>query len=418
MTHRPDLPIEGVVESPFDMLPVDVATQIILEKTPVLEAEEVDVLEAAGRVLAEDLVAASDMPSAPVAAVDGYAVLVDDPSPRRKVVAEVGAGWPPDFRLGYGEAAHVMTGAVLPPGTQAVVMVEHVNRQGSWIEILQAAPKGANIGQPGSDFHAGQKILEAGTRLGPAEIGLAAQLGRARLRVYRKPRVAVMATGDELLAPGEPERPGAIRDSNSYSLYCSVLEAEAVPVWLGRVRDDTTVLREALVTGLSQADVIVTSGGVSMGTRDLIKPLLKELGTIHFGRVAIKPGKPLTFATVGSKLAFGLPGYPVSALVTFEVLVRPALLKMQGRRDIFRPCVEVRVEHSLVRPKDRREYHRAIAAWRDGEIWARSTGNQKSSRLLSLAGANALLVLDPDTSPIDAGSKVSALLIGPLRAGQ
>ncbi len=415
MHKRPDLPLEGIVESPYEMLPVEEALSIILSRTPVLGAEEVDLVSATGRVLAEDIVAHHDLPPAPVAAVDGYAILVEDSSPRRQVVAEVGAGWPPNFRLRPGQAAHVMTGAVVPEGTEAVAMVEHVNRQGNVIELLQSVPKGANIAPAGTDIRAGQKVLDRGTVLGPAEIGLAAQLGRGRLRVYRKPVVAVMATGDELLGPEEPERPGSIRDSNSYSLLSAAFLADSVPLWLGRVRDDEEALRRALLKGFAEADAVVTSGGVSMGTRDLIKPLLMEFGTIHFGRVAIKPGKPLTFATVGDKLAFGLPGYPVSALVTFEVLVRPALLKMQGRRDIFRPTVEVRVEEEIPLPRDRREYHRAVAYWRDGEIWARSTGSQKSSRLLSMAGANALLVLDPADGRLSAGQRVMALLVGPLR---
>jgi molybdopterin molybdotransferase len=416
MPARPDLPFEGIVESPYALLPVEEALNIILAHTPVLGTEQVELLQATGRVLAEDIVAQHDLPATPVAAVDGYAVLVDDPSPRREVVAEVGAGWPPGFQLAPGQAAHVMTGAVLPEGTEAVVMVEHVNRQGRWIELLQRPTRGANMAPPGSDIKADQKVLEVGTVLGPAEIGLAAQLGRARLTVFLRPRVAIMATGDELLGPEEPERPGAIRDSNSFSLVSAVLLADAIPIWLGRVRDDEDELRKALLRAFAEADAVVTSGGVSMGTRDLIKPLLQEIGTIHFGRVAIKPGKPLTFGTVHQKLAFGLPGYPVSALVTFEVLVRPALIKMQGRRDIFRPRVEVRLDHDLPRPRDRREYHRAVAFSREGEIWARSTGNQKSSRLLSLAGANALIELDPGEDGIKAGERVRALLVGPLQS--
>lgn len=415
MSKRSDLPVEGIVESPYEMLPVDEALRIILSFTPVLGTEHVDLLNATGRVLAKDIIAPADLPAAPVAAVDGYAILVDDPSPTRKVVAEVGAGWPVDLHLAPGQAAHVMTGALLPPGTEAVVMVEHVHRRGEWIEILQPPTRGANIAPAGIDVKAGQKVLEAGTVLGPAEIGLAAQLGTAQLEVYRRPRVAVMATGDELLGPEEPERPGAIRDSNSYSLVSAVSLANAVPILLGRVRDDEQELRQVLMKGLEESDALVTSGGVSMGTRDFIKPLLNEIGTIHFGRVSLKPGKPLTFATVGKKLAFGLPGYPVSALVTFEVLVRPALLKMQGWTNLFRPTVEVRLEHDVPLPRDRREYHRAIAFWHKGEIWARSTGNQKSSRLLSLATANALLQLDPGEGRVPAGERVKALLIGPLR---
>ncbi len=259
----------------------------------------------------------------------------------------------------------------------------------------------------------GELVLARGTPLGAAEIGLLATVGRVRIQAYRRPLVAVLATGDEVHEPDAPLSAGGIRDSNRYTLLAAAREAGCATISLGIARDDAALQRAAILAGLERADVLLTSGGVSMGTRDLIKPLLAELGTVHFGRIAFKPGKPTTFATVRDKLVFGLPGYPVSSLVSFEVFVRPALRRMQGDTRPDRPRISVVLRDPIQSSDDRPEYQRAIVAWEDGRLVARSTGAQGSSRLLSLRGANALLLVPASGKTHAPGEEMEALLTGP-----
>ena len=234
-------------------------------------------------------------------------------------------------QLRKGTAVYIMTGGTLPLEADAVVMVEEVEQTDGRAVLHHRPARGENVHPPGMDLTRGQHILAAGSRIGAAEVGLLATVGCARVPVYRRPRVAVLATGDELVEPHQTPPPGSVRDSNRYALMAAVEDAGAEVVWHAHARDDEQELERAMREGLAAADVLITSGGVSMGTRDLIKPLLERMATIQFGRVSFKPGKPLTFATTDdNKLAFGLPGFPVSSLVTFEVFVRPALLKLGG----------------------------------------------------------------------------------------
>ena len=230
-----------------------------------------------------------------------------------------------------------MTGGVLPPGADAVVMVEDTEERDSVVAIKTSPKAGDNVQAAGLDAKRGQVVLEAGRRIGPAEVGMLATVGRTRVKVYPKPRVAVLATGDEVVEPEEEPPVGYVRDSNRYAVIAAATEAGGEVVWSGHANDDEATLAQAMRDALAVADVLITSGGVSMGTRDLIKPLFAELGEVHFGRIAFKPGKPLTFASVqragrGRRTLFGLPGFPVSSLVTFEVFVRPALRRLQGLR--------------------------------------------------------------------------------------
>jgi len=265
------------------------------------------------------------------------------------------------------------------------------------------------------DLARGQSVLCRGTRIGAAEVGLLATVGCARVPVFRKPRVAVLATGDELVEPQETPPPGSVRDSNRFALMAAAEDAGAEVVWQAHARDDEAELEQAMRQGLAAADVLLTSGGVSMGTRDLIKPLLEKMATIHFGRVSFKPGKPLTFATTAEgKLAFGLPGFPVSSLVTLEVFVRPALLKLGGAERVLRPRVEVVLEHDIRPDAVRLEYQRATVTWQDQHFVARTTGLQSSSRLMSIVGANALLEIGPGSEPLAKGTMVQALLLANL----
>ena len=403
--------------SPYPMVSVEDALEAILSHTPVLDPEEVDIDHALGRVLAETVIASDDMPPFDASAVDGYAVIAADGAQPRRVLSEITAGRADELVVEPGTAMRIMTGAPVPAGADAVVMVEQTTESDGVVTLESVPRPGDSVHRRGQDVFIGQDVLSPGTVLGAAEIGLLATVGRTRVRVYRRPVVAVLSTGDELIEPDQTLRPGSIRDSNRYALLASVREAGGEPISLGRVRDDEAEQEALIRAGLRRADVVLTSGGVSVGSRDLIKPILRRIGTIHFGRISFKPGKPTTFATVDGKLVFGLPGFPVSSLVSFEVFVRPSLRKMQGHQRVQRPMIRVGLEHPINPSPDRVEFQRAIVRWHDGRLVARSTGSQRSSRLLSLAGANALLRIAPGTEPIPAGGQTDALLVGEVVSG-
>lgn len=401
-------------EARYGILPVAEALQIVRDHTPRLTTERVHTVSAVGRILAERVVSREQMPPFAASTVDGYAVIATDTAEWRQVARDVLAGQTDTARVEPGVAMRIMTGAPLPPGSDAVVMFEDTDEQGSRVRLTRPVKAGDNVRPIGVDLEIGQTILNAGTPIGPAEVGLLATVGVAEIAAHRRPRLAVLSTGDELVEPDEAPRPGAIRDSNRYALLAAAAEAGADAISMGMVRDDESAQRERIRAALDAADVVITSGGVSVGSRDLVKPILEGLGTVHFGRIALKPGKPLTFATVGEKLVFGLPGNPVSALVTFEVFVRPTLLRMQGHARPERARVAVEVEHALGKTRDRTEYQRAVVRWTGERLVARSTGSQISSRLISMAGANALLEIEPGEGTVPAGSRVSALLVGPI----
>jgi molybdenum cofactor synthesis domain-containing protein len=402
-------------ESPYPMVPIEEAQRIIAAQIVPLPAEELGSLAAEGRVLAEDIYAPEDMPDVPKASVDGYALRAEDGVSARRVLAELTAGGAEGVSLEPGTAARIMTGAPLPDGADAVIMVEQTEESDGIVQVKQAVKSGDYLLAVGQDISAGELVLTRGTLLGPAEIGLLATIGRVRVPVYRRPVVAVLATGDEVREPDAPASRGGIRDSNRYTLMAAAREAGCETISLGIARDDEQTQRQAILDGLERADVLLTSGGVSMGTRDLIKPLLAELGTVHFGRIAFKPGKPTTFATVRDRLAFGLPGYPVSSLVSFEVFVRPALRRMQGDARPERPRVRVSLTAPITSSPERPEYQRALVSWENGRLVARGTGAQGSSRLLSMLNANALLIVPSDGRTHAAGEELEALLVGPLR---
>jgi molybdopterin molybdotransferase len=409
-------------ESPYPMAPIEEAQRIIAAHVAPLGIEEIDCRSispyeltlADGRVLAEEVFSGEALPDVPKAAVDGYALRAEDGLARRRVLGELTAGGAGQVVIAPGTAARIMTGAPLPDGADAVIMVEQTDERDGVLEIRQPINAGDSVHAIGQDIARGELVLTRGTSLGAAEIGLLATVGRVRVAAYRRPVVAVLATGDEVYEPDAPASKGGIRDSNRYALMAAAREAGCETISLGIARDDEAVQRAAILGGLERADVLLTSGGVSMGTRDLIKPLLAELGTVHFGRIAFKPGKPTTFATVRGKLVFGLPGYPVSSLVSFEVFVRPALRRLQGDARPDRPRARVTLGDTIQAPPDRPEYQRAVVAWQDGQLVARSTGAQGSSRLLSLRGANALLLVPGDGRTYPRGTQLDALLTGPL----
>jgi molybdenum cofactor synthesis domain-containing protein len=359
--------------------------------------------------------------------MDGFAVLAEDHSPWREILGDQMAGRVQDLEVTPGTAVRITTGAPLPKGADAVVQVELTEPAEDHVIIHdENVSPGQNVRPVGVDLRKGDLLLPAGTVLGPPEIGLVAGFGQIPVTVHRRIRVSVLSTGDELVEPGQPLGPGQIRDSNRFSLIAALRGEGADVVWSGKAPDEREPLRALLEERIAASDVVVTSGGVSMGELDLVKALMGELTgvRVHVRRVFMKPGKPFTFATAerfdpteGTPpvLIFGLPGNPVSALAGFEVFIRPALATLSGKRSIDRPKVPVRLTEET-RPSDRIEYQRAIVrVGQDGRLEAATTGSQASSRLVSFVGANALLEISPRSEPYASGEIVTALLTGPLR---
>ncbi len=398
--------------SAYPLVDVSDAAELVLEHTQVLGTEMVALVECSGRVLAEDLVAPAALPAFPSSAVDGYAVRAADAGKSLQVVGESAAGRPFESPVEPGAALRILTGGVVPDGADCVVMVEDVELRGDLVKVPEGLVAGQNFHAPGADLRAGERVLQAGVVLGAAEIGLAAALGLPELPVGRRPRVALLSTGDELVEVGKALGRGQIPDSNRWALLAALRDAGAEVRLLGIGPDEPDALRRLVVEALAGADVLVTSGGVSVGTHDLIKPLLESLGEVHVGRVKLKPGKPFTFATLPKgKVAFGLPGFPVSSLVTFEVFVRPALRKMQGHALLQRPTLPVRLAYDARATADRTEYQRVTLRREGPELVASSTGSQSSSRLMSLAGAHALVRIPPGDQGIGQGTIVEAMIL-------
>ncbi len=406
----------SILSVPADSISVEEALRRVLDAAPILQPAPVPLAEAGGLVLAEAIVADEDLPPFPAATMDGYAVVAADGAGWRELIGEQLAGYDAGLAVRPGTVARITTGSPLPPGADAVVMVERTTEREGRVEIGQDLIEvGENIRPIGVDMARGQQVLAAGTIIGPAEMGLLASLGIAEPIVHPRPRVAVLSTGDELVEPWETPGPGQIRDANRYALGVALAELRLPVVRSTIAPDEERATRASLLDALAVADMLITSGGVSMGQRDLVKGLLDELATVRFGRLFMKPGKPLHFATVADeKLIFGLPGNPVSALVGFEIFVRPALLKLAGHRQPTRPRISVELAHPIT-PGDRPEFQRAtVRQGPDGRLVATTTGAQGSSRLASLVGANALLALPARREPFEAGEKVEAILTGAL----
>ena len=399
------------------MLHPDEARAIVLRYAQPLPSERVPLDYAGGRVLARPLVASQSLPPFRASTMDGFAVRHDDKTEERRIIPGGLAGVVQESTVEPGTAARIMTGAPVPDGADAVVQVERTLVDGNRLRITDGLLlAGDNIRPVGADMVEGETVLPAGIRLEPAHLGLLASLGWASVDVGGRPRVAVFSTGDEVVAPDVEPGPGQIRDANRFSLSQSVSDAGGCVVLSRHIPDDETEVRSAFTTAIETADVIVTSGGVSMGDRDLVKALLGEFADVHFRRVFMKPGKPLNFATVGPKLVFGLPGNPVSSLVSFRMFAVPALNVMQGRSEERVDVVPV-VLTETIQPSDRIEYQRAVVSVAaDGRLTARSTGSQQSARLQSFVGANGYLVVPPSDQVIPAGSVIDAMLTAPPKA--
>ncbi|HLX58327.1 MAG TPA: gephyrin-like molybdotransferase Glp [Ktedonobacteraceae bacterium] len=401
------------------MISVEEALTRMLAEISPLTVTHIPLHEALGLVLAEDIIAREDIPPFANSAMDGFALLSKDSRPRDgqparlRVTGTIAAGYVSEHAVTGGTAMRIMTGAPVPPGADAVIQVE-LTRSDSpdsdWVELLEPVEPGNNIRPAGEDMRDGQIVLARGTEVGPWEIGILATLGWATVPVIRRPRVAILGTGDEVIDIDQPLRPGKIRNSNSYLLEAAVRRAGAIAHRLGIARDTVESLREKFAEAM-QSDLIITSGGVSVGDFDLVKDIMSEQGAINFWRINMRPGKPVAFGHIGHAPLLGLPGNPVSAAVTFELFGRPVIRKMLGHTRLLRQQIEVIVEDGVSDRAMRRHYVRAQVAWRDGHFVARTTGNQGSNIMTSLLNANALLIVPEGGAVVHPGDSARAMML-------
>ena len=403
----------------YPMLSVEEAAELLLGYFHVLEPETVPVLESLGRVLAEDVCSDMDIPPHDNTAMDGYAVQAADTvgasgqAPKRlRIIGDLAAGYVSETVVTRGTAIRIMTGAPIPPGADAVIEFEETGRDGDWVDVRKAVSVAANIRAAGEDVRKGALVLHQGSRIRPQELGMLATLGRKQVQVIRRPRVAILATGDEVVEIDAPLLPGKIRNSNSYSNAAQVLAAGGVPVMLGIAHDQIEELTAKIRSGLAQGvDLFITSGGVSVGDFDVVKQVLATEGEMTFWRVRMKPGKPLAFGRISSVPLLGLPGNPVSAMVSFEMFARPAILKMQGFAEWRRPMIEVTLVDEIRRKDSRRHYVRVRVEEQEGRYQAYLTGDQGSGILSSMVEANGLAVIPEDWPSAAAGSRVQVMML-------
>jgi len=397
------------------------ALRIVLDHAPLLGAETIAVADARGRVLADGVRSNRRLPPCDNSAMDGFAVRSADLAAasadhpvQLEVVCEIAAGGSAERALCAGQAARILTGAPIPPGSDAVVRQEDTTRDGDRVMVVVAPAPRANIRDAGEDVDIGDQVLDAGALVGPAEIGMLASLGRSVVSVHQRPRVAILSGGDELVETDGDTSGGRIVASNSYSIAAQCLEVGAVPVYLGIARDTPEDIERRLRAGL-RADLLVSSAGVSVGDRDYLRGVLEKLGcSLLFWGVKMKPGYPLAFGRFeggGGPLVFGLPGNPVSAMMTFEQFVRPALRKMGGRRSLFRPTLRARLGERLQKQDGRLHFVR-VELERDGEeVVARSTGNQGSGVLRSMLLARGLLIFPAEASELREGDSATVQIL-------
>jgi molybdopterin molybdotransferase len=403
------------------VIPLDEARARVLAGCSPGTPTSVHLRDALGLVLAEDVTSTEAVPPFASSAMDGYAVraadvaLARETAPARlKVIGTLAAGAAPTTPVGTGEALRIMTGAPFPPGADSVAIVETTRSTGDEVEIMVPAELGAHIRPAGQDLADGQPVFRAGTRLGPGHIGVLASIGRERVAVFAAPVVGVLSTGDELIEGGVTLGPGQIRDSNRYTLIGLLRRDGFVAVDLGIARDVESDIRTRIEDGCGRCDAVLTSGGVSMGDFDYVKKILDELADMAWMQVAIRPAKPFAFGVVGTTPVFGLPGNPVSSMVSYELLARPGLRRLAGYPDdaLVRPSVAAIADDTLRRPPDSRvTYSRVNASvLADGRTHVRLTGGQASNLLWPMAMANALAVLPPGPGA-EAGDEVDVLVL-------
>ena len=400
------------------MISVVEARRIILEHTRPVGTEEVPLLDSLGRTLAQEVNANDNIPPFDNSAMDGYAVLSEDVAQAShqapvvlEVVDDVPAGCVAQRELKKGETVRIMTGAPVPRGADCVVMVERTRRADTKVEIFENTQTGRNIRQAGEDIRRGERVLNKGRIIGPAEMGLLSSLGVDYVSVVKVPQIGILATGDDLVEIGEELTPGKIRNSNTYSLFGLVKDAGGAPCCLGVAKDNKDNLFTKIVKGLTN-EILLISGGVSVGDYEFVKEVMADLGSgIKFWKVAMRPGKPLAFGVLNGTPVFGLPGNPVSSMISFEVFVRPALLKMLGRKEDDRKEVDVVLEEDIKKKNGLRYFLRAQTRWEDGEYHTRTTGPQGSGILKSMALANSLMILPEDEEFVEKGKRVKVIFI-------
>ena len=411
------------------MISVEEALDKILSNISVLEPERKPIMESLGQVLAEDVYSDIDIPPLDNSAMDGYAVQwesirgANSSQPKvLKIIGEVAAGYISSQEVTPGTAIRIMTGAPVPAGADTIVQFEDTDEEvrkaaGQSLDeigILLEVAKGSNIRRAGEDVARGSLVLAKEAMLRPQEIGVLASLGRAEALVIRRPVIAILATGDELVDVGQSLPPGRIYNSNAYSIAAQVRHYGGIPHILGIATDERRALSEKIAQGMD-SDLLLTSGGVSTGDYDIVKDVLANLGEISFHTVRMKPGKPLAFGILehnGKRVPhLGFPGNPVSTMITFEQFARPAILKMMGKKNLAKPTVTAISESRFKNTDGRRLYARAIVREEDGQYYARSTGPQGSGILTSMSRANGLLIVPEDVESVEVGDKVSVQML-------
>ncbi len=394
-------------------MPVGKAREVIARfLEPVSAVERVAVRGGLGRVLAEDIVSPLDVPAHDNSAMDGYAVRFSDlkssGETSLKVIGNAFAGAPYSGAMRTGECVRIMTGGIVPAGADTIVMQEHVKVAGDQVMIGTGHRKGQNLRRAGEDLAAGQVALRRGSELRPAEIGLVASLGIGEVAVYRRLRVAFFSTGDELVSIGTVPQEGQIYDSNRYTIYGMLERLGCEVIDMGVVRDDPALLENAFAQAAGAADVVITSGGVSVGEADFVKDLLNKLGEVVFWKIAMKPGRPLAYGKIAGAHFFGLPGNPVSVMVTFYQFVRDALLRLSGRDPVpALPTFKVPCTTTLKKAPGRTEFQRGVLARDASGAWSvRVTGEQGSGILRSMSEANCFIILPTEQGNVAAGTLV------------
>ncbi len=403
------------------MRQVDEVRKWILDRVPILQPIELPLQEAQGCVLAGDVSAQLDLPPFSSSAMDGFAVRSADVAEataqnpvRLRIVGRVAAGQQPDATVGLDEAIRIATGAPVPAGADTIVPVEDTTLEGESVLILRGNAQGSFIRPAGQDVKAGTVLVPKGRRVSAPELGLLASAGYSSVLVHPRPRVVIISTGDELVEPGRPASFGLIRDSNAFTLFGGLREAGAEPFMGGIVRDDVEQLRETVLGLAIRADCFISSGGVSVGERDVVKKAFFRRGDIEFYKVAMQPGMPQGFGAIEGKPYWGLPGNPVSVFVSFEVFIRPALLKMMGRSDIFRPEVSAILETDVSGPTERMVFARVRVTRLGGEWHAASTGPGQSNLISTVAKANGLAIIPQGVGTMPAGAKARVMLFRAL----
>lgn len=395
------------------MLSFDEASRRLLARARLTDPAPVNLADALGRVLAEPrVVAAVDVPPFANSAMDGFALRSADAPGTLRVVGEVRAGTGSLPEVGPGEAVRIMTGAPLPPGADTVLPIEEAIDDDATVTV-PAAPSGLHVRAAAHDTRAGDEICLA-EALTPASIGVLASLGLGEVQVRRRPLVAILATGDELVGPGEPLEPGQIHDVNAVALAAAVVDAGGVALPLPRVRDQAGSIQQALTRAARDADLVVTSGGVSVGQHDYVRAVLEQYGSLDFWRIAVQPGKPLAVGELGGVTVIGLPGNPVSALVTFELFVRPLIRAMQGMSGDGRHHLRARATERMPKDPDRRAFLRVRAQDDGADLHAMPAGGQQSSQLRPMADGNALLVVPEGADAAEPDQHYEAILLQPL----